>query len=104
MSVLREIPLIAQNQTLTIALGGKTYNLSMNWNAADSVWILDVADSSGIPLVRGIPLVTGVDLLAPFVYLSFGGQLVASTDHNADAPPTFANLGSAGHLYWVTPT
>jgi hypothetical protein len=54
-------------------------------------------------LVSGIPLVTGVDLLAPYAYLGFGGELLVATDGNTAAVPTYANLGTGSHLYFVTP-
>lgn len=97
-----EIPLSAKPETFTIALAGKSYRLTVIWrDAVDGGWVLDIADANGNRLVGGIPLVTGCDLLAQYSHLGFGGALVVQTDHDPDAVPTFANLGSTSHLYFV---
>lgn len=97
-----EIPLKAEGARFTIALGARSYQVTVRWNEVASTWILDIASSTGQALVQGIPLVTGVDLLAPFAYLSFGGSLYVQTDHDIDAIPTVDNLGATSHLYFVT--
>jgi hypothetical protein len=48
-------------------------------------------------------LVTGSDLLAQFAYLKLGGHLVVLSEGETFALPTFENLGSGSHLYWVIP-
>ncbi len=101
MATAYEIPLVANPQNFSIALGGVSYNLNVYWNVAGSVWCLDIADSLNNKILSGIPLVTGTDLLAPYAYLNFGGKLIAQTDQDLTAPPTFDNLGTAGHLYFV---
>jgi len=64
-------------------------------------WVLDIADVSSDPIVQGIPLVTGCDLLAQYAYLGIPGQLVVQTDGSPDTMPTYANLGTNSHLYYV---
>lgn len=66
-------------------------------------WVLDISDVSNNPILQGIPLVTGGDLLEPFGYLNLGFQLIAQSDFDPSAPPTFDNLGTTGHLYVVVP-
>jgi hypothetical protein len=95
------VPLQNTAQTLTIFMGGNSYNLRVLWNVPASCWVLDIYDASGNPVVLGIALVTGVDLLAQFGYLNFGGQLFAQTDFDTLAVPTFNNLGQNGNLYFV---
>jgi hypothetical protein len=95
------IPLQPTNQTLQVTLGGKQYTLTMRWNEMAEAWTLDIADAEGSPIVTGISVITGVDLLAPFAYLNFGGQLVAQTANDTTAVPTMQNLGSSGNLYFV---
>lgn len=95
------IPLSPTPQTLSVALAGVTYQLTVRWNEQNQAWTLDIADNSGNPILSGIPLVTGEDLLAPFGYLNFGGQLIVQTSNDVDAVPTFQNLGSTGNLYFV---
>ena len=97
-----EIPLKAEGARFTIALGARSYQVTVRWNSVSSAWVLELASESGQALVQGIPLVTGVDLLAPFAYLNFGGSLYVQTDHDIDAEPTVDNLGSTSHLYFVT--
>ena len=95
------IPLQPTNQTLQITLAGVLYTLTVRWNDQNQAWTLDIADANQNPIVSGIAVVTGQDLLAPYGYLNFGGQLIAQTTNDTDAVPTLANLGSAGNLYFV---
>lgn len=97
-----EIPLTPEPQRFGVDLGGTRYLLRLLWCKHAQAWILDISDSRGIGLVHGIPVVTGVNLLSQHKYLGIAGALVASTDHNPDAPPTFDNLGLTGHVYFVT--
>ncbi|VXB25340.1 conserved hypothetical protein [Burkholderia sp. 8Y] len=97
-----EIPLSAKPQTFSIPLGGVTYKMTLRWNVPAEAWMLDVADASGSAMVGSIPLVTGVDLLGQYAYLGFAGQLVVQTDNDPAAVPTFDNLGTTGHLYFIT--
>lgn len=101
MSSPFQIPLIASPQTLSISMAGVVYQLTVKWNVATGSWVLDIADNSGNPIISGIPIVTGEDLLSPFGYLNFGGKLIAQTDNDVDAVPTFENLGSSGNLFFV---
>lgn len=108
MATVYEIPVTPAggNQSFTVDLNGTSYQLALTWrNARDAGWVLDIADADGVALVRGIPLVTGADLLAPYKHLSIGGggSLTATTDGDAEAVPTFANLGATSHLYWTPP-
>jgi hypothetical protein len=103
MSTRYEIPLINQSQTFKVVLMGVSYQMTVHWCSASNSWMLDVADANGNLIIGSIPLVTGADLLAPYVYMNFGGTLTCSTDNNADAIPTYANLGSQSHLYFTTP-
>jgi hypothetical protein len=104
MSTPYEIPLSSTPQTFTIALGGVTYTLTFRWNTQNAAWTMDIGDAAGSPLVSGIPVITGADLLAQYGYLGFSGQLVAQTDNDPDAVPTFENLGTNGHLFYLSPT
>ena len=83
-------------------MAGVVYNLTLKWNDAVQAWVMDIADSAGNNILSGIPLVTGEDLLAPFGYLNFGGQLIVQTDNSINDVPTFTNLGSSGNLFFVT--
>jgi hypothetical protein len=96
-----EIPLIAAAQTFTITLIGVTYTFTIQWCPPASCWMLDIGDLNNVPIANGIPIITGADLLEPYAYLNIGGQLIAATDFDPGAVPTFDNLGSTGHLYFV---
>lgn len=103
MSTAFEVPLVpAQPQRLSLSMAGIFYQLTIKWCAPAVCWILDIADSLGNPLVSGIPIITGADLLEQYAYLGIGGKLIAQTDHDTFAVPTFANLGDTGNLYFVT--
>lgn len=103
MSIPNLVPLAPQPQTLQITLAGVAYTLRVVWNVPNDSWVLDVLDAGGDPVLCGVPLVTGADLLEQFNYLGIGGGLVVQTASNTDAVPTFANLGTDGNLYFVTP-
>lgn len=103
MATAQEIPLIAQNQTFNITLGGIAYSMAVNWRDAPAGaggWFLDLSDGTNI--VNGIALVTGVDLMEQYGYIDFPGQLWVQSDFDPSAVPTFDNLGSESHLYFVS--
>lgn len=97
-----EIPLSPEPQRFSISLVGTTYQMAVHWCRPSNCWILDIATSDGEPLLSGVPLITGANLLSQFGYVGIPGALVVQTDHDADAVPTFDNLGKTGHLYFVT--
>ena len=97
-----EIPLTSEPQRFSVTLAGVVYQMKLRWHAKSDAWILDIADSEGAAIVQGIPLVTGVDILGQYGYLGIGGQLIAQTDFDPSAPPSATNLGTTGHLYFVT--
>ena len=97
MSTPYEVPLVNFPQRVSVAFGGATYILTARWNTAASVWVMDIADQDSNPVLQGIPMVGNTDLLEQFNYLNFGGRLIAQTDHDTDAPPTYDNLGTSGH-------
>ncbi len=98
-----EIPLTPQAQTFSVVLAGVSYNMKLRWCSPAAAWILGISDANGDLLIDGIPLITGADLLAQYEYLGIGGSLVAQTDHDINAPPTYDNLGGNGKLYFITP-
>lgn len=98
-----EIPLSPDPQTFNISLGTVEYQLTVQYrDATDGGWFLDIADDVGNPILNGIPLVTGANLLLQYEYLNFQGELRVQTDFDADAIPTFENLGERSHLYFIT--
>lgn len=92
----------ATSQRLVIALGTRTYRLTLKWNRFAAAWVLDVADSLGQPLALGLAVVTGADLLGQLEYIGVAGGLAAASDDDVDAVPTFANLGAQGHVYFLS--
>lgn len=102
-SVAREIPLVAEPQRVRISLDGVGYVLTIKWCVPAACWVMDIAGEDNEPIAQGLPLVTGLGLLAQFEYLGISGELLVQSDNDADAVPTFDNLGTLGHLYHVTP-
>jgi len=98
-----EIPLSPKAQSFAISLVGVTYNLTFTWCDPASCWIVSIADVNNVPMVDSIPLVTGADLLEQYGYLGIGGKLIVQTDNDPAAVPTYANIGSTGHLFFVSP-
>lgn len=95
-----EIPLSGKSQTMQITLLNVVYKLALQWRGMAG-WVMDIAKQDGTPMVQGIPLVTGVNLLEQYAYLGIGGALIVSTDGDPDALPTYDNLGTVSHLYFV---
>lgn len=93
-----EIPLSANNQTLSVVMNGVTYNLRVIWNTVEMAWVLDIYDVNNNPILTAIPLVSGRDLLEQYDYLGIGGGLVAYVDNDPNDSPSFTNLGTTGHL------
>ena len=108
MIYFSEIPLNNTPVRFGISLQDVRYQLTIRYRstgiAGGCGWTIDIADTYGAPLVSGIPMVTGADLLAQYEYLNFGGGLMVATDGDDKGAhvPTFGNLGTSSHLYWVT--
>lgn len=98
------IPLeVGRPQRVIVTLGQRDYQLTLRYaNVDQGGWLLDIADTTGNPIVLGIPLVTGADLLEQYRHLGFSGRLWVQTMSDPDAVPTFGNLGSDGVVWWVT--
>lgn len=96
-----EIPLTPEPQEFVIELAGTPRHLRLQWCKASSSWTLDIREKAGAALILGLPVVTGCDLLGQFKHLELGGSLVAQTDNDSDAVPTFDNLGTLGRLYFI---
>jgi hypothetical protein len=103
--IVSEIPTWPFASVETITLNGTTYTLNFTWNkfAGDGAgcWMLDIADANANPMAQGIPLVTGADLLGQLEYLGLGGAMFVQSDNDPALVPSYATLGSTGHLYWV---
>lgn len=96
-----EIPLTPEPQTFAIELGGVSRRMRFYWCKDAQCWCFDIQDQRGVDLLTGVPVVTGTDLLGQYAYMGLGGSIVAQTDHQPDAVPTFANLGTSGRVYFV---
>ena len=92
---------MALPQKIALALSGTGYQLTLHWCAPATCWILDIADQNGNPLIQGLQLVTGAGLLAQYEYVGIVGDLLAQTDFDPSAVPTFENLGTTSQLYYV---
>lgn len=101
MATAREIPLTTQAQRFGISLSGVDYTLITWWSPASNSWVLSIHDADDNAILDSVPLITGANLLEQYDYLALGGQLIVQTDGDVNAVPTYENLGSQGHLYWV---
>jgi hypothetical protein len=102
-----EIPLKpAQAQEFGITLLGTRYLFSLRFNTRMQNWVLDIADTAAVPILRGVPLVTGTDLFGQYESLGFGGALMVITPPNGPVPPdstpSFTGLGVDSRLYFIT--
>lgn len=101
MATVYEIPTAPKPQTFSITLSGVQYQCAIRWNVASQCWLFDLRDANNVLILGSIPVIPGVNLLEQFEYLELGGALFAQTDFDPNAVPTFDNLGSTGHLYWI---
>lgn len=97
-----QIPVINEPQTFQIALANTDYTLTCKFNSADEGgWVLDIFDANNENAIAcNIPLITGANLLDGLQYLGIGGGLYVRTDGDADAVPTYENLGVESFLYF----
>lgn len=102
--VANEIPLSPQNQKFQATLAGVTYTLRLRWCPPALSWTLDISTAEDVPIITGIPLITGTNLLKQYAYAGIGGALYVQSDDSVFKPPTFENLGTISHLYFVTPS
>lgn len=98
-----EVPVSAAPQSFSVSISGAEYTIRQTYcDVSDGGgWLIDIIGSSGSSILTGIPLVTGADLLGQFAYLGLGFGLVATTSGDADAVPTYDNLGASSYLYAV---
>lgn len=96
-----EIPTVGNNQTFVTTLAGVVYTFTLLWSSTSSVWLLNIADSTGAPLVQGIPLVPGADLLEQYPDMNFGGKLFVQVDNDVAGVPGYPDLGTTSHLYFM---
>ena len=98
--IFHAIPLSPEPQSLGITLAGQEYRLTVRWaETVEGGWMLDIQkpENAG-PIIMGLPLVTGCDLLEPFGYMEFGGELWL----DSFLPATPDNLGTEAELVFVT--
>lgn len=96
------VPLQAIAQTFVVNLISTNYTFTVKWNDSDQAgWVLDIADSTQNPIIAGLPLITGADILSGLEYLELSGSLFVYTNGDANAIPTFENLGTDCNLYFV---
>ncbi|PWI77287.1 hypothetical protein DEO48_25335 [Enterobacter sp. CGMCC 5087] len=97
---VQEIPLSADNQQFAVSIDGVSYNMRILWRG--TVWVLDLHDSGGNPLILGIPLITGTNLLEQCRHLQLDFALVVECDNPQQEYPTQYDLGTSSHLYLIT--
>lgn len=102
---LYEIPLTpGMAQAFSVPLAGTIYRMALRYRETGGAgWTLSISDANGNPLVSNRSVTTGRDLLEQLRYMGIAGGLVVQTDGDPDAVPTFENLGTQSHLYFVRP-
>jgi hypothetical protein len=97
-----EVSVVSAPQEFQVTLSGVDYRVRITWCWPIQCWIMDMYDASTLdPILLGNAVVTGADLLAQFAYLGFPGLLVVQTDHDRLAQPTFDNLGTLSHIFYI---
>lgn len=98
------IPLRGIAESFEISLAGVNYLLTVKWNnSPDAGWIFDLDNAdTNVSILAGAPFITGDNCLDGLDYLGIQGQIIVFTDGNADAVPTYTNLGTESNLYFTT--
>lgn len=96
-----EIPLSPEPQKFSIQLAGVQRKMRFYWCRFSACWMFDLFDVKDVPLLQGCPVVTGTNLLGQHKHLALGGSIVAQSDFDPDAVPTFDNLGVTGRVYFI---
>lgn len=96
-----EIPLSPEPQKFSITLAGVDYQMRFYWNRYSECWCFDLLDAGAVPLLEGAPVVTGIDLLGQYPHLGIGGSILAQSDFDPSAVPTFENLGLEGRVFFI---
>lgn len=98
------IPVDNIPQRFTVELGGRAVTIRSRWNDVAGLWFVDIYDAATTaPIVLSMPLVTGINLLRQHRHKGLEGGLVAFTEGDQWAPPTFANLGAEGRVTYAIP-
>lgn len=95
-----EIPLNTVNQAFNVQLAGINYRFRLVWRDVAEFWALDIGYPDGTALINGLPLTLGNNILKQHQHLIKGVMFVV-TDDNSE--PTYSNLGTRTHLFWIPP-
>jgi hypothetical protein len=87
----------ALNQVFGVTLNRIAYRFRLVYSDG---WVLDIEDSSAVPIVTGIPLIPNVDLLHQYTYLFYPNNflLYVKLDTPALTRPGWEDLGIQSHL------
>lgn len=92
-----ELPITADlpHQSFSVQLDGTVFRLRLRYNWRAGHWALDLADSSGAPLISGVAVRLGVDLLAQYADDRLpSGKLFAMNWVAPYQPPGRDNFGT----------
>lgn len=87
-------------QSLSVALSGRPYKLSLLWNELAQYWSITIQMLDGTVLLRNIKMVQNYPLLKNFVddRLPNGELVFLNTDTYR---PDFESVGGNGALYFI---
>lgn len=95
------IPLTNVPQRFEIELGNNDVIIVSRYNNISKCWFLDILKSSDeTPLIMNLQVVAGCDLLSQHKHI-IDGAMVAVTDGDTHANPTYENIGAQANLYYV---
>lgn len=90
--------------SVTTELDEVSYVFTFRWNGRGGWWLVDIASSGGVVLVRGLRLTVNVPLLRGFRSpLLPSGLLMAADSTGRGEDPTFESLGRNTLVYYVPP-
>lgn len=106
MSAFLQIP--ARNDlpfyTFSIVLSGVVFILTFRYNGRMQRWMMDIADSSGNPLLNGLPCLDEQPMTARFVSLALpAGDFACFDDSGTGAQPTRYSFGIDHSMIYLDP-
>lgn len=84
-----------------VRLDGVYFTLRLRWNERAAVWILDLLDAVGEPIVLGVAVRTQVPLNEPGAARHPAGMLWAQDTSGSGADAGFAELGGRVALCYL---
>lgn len=100
--VRRDLPAFEEKVELSSVL----YTLTFHWNERMALWLMDLADAAGEPLIIGMPLLADAPVNGPYIGTVPGaplGSFYVVDETDAGRNPDLDNFGDGVTLVYSEP-